>query len=245
MSLAQRIDDGLDDWVRKQKERKYVSKWGTYYPSEVPYCYRQIYFARHFSKPPELSMLQRQVVGDILHEHYVEPAIKEIFPNAKRLNSERDFTLTLDWKRKIFIRGRADHYIHLREDDRTFMVEVKSVANLFASKHANLWAYEMQVMPCMVGLQTEEWCLLFMSRSVGSHRTYDFELDEDKLNEAIQRIVDVHGYHERGEIPPPEGLINPVFQKTLKTRTKFWRCEYCSFPQECAALERALKTEED
>ena len=239
--IAREIDKKFDDYIRSKQRKSRPVRYGIYYPTEVPLCYREIYYRRELVKNFPIELQRKGVIGTILHEHYVKPAIKHIWPDAIERKPERDFNVIVNWKKKIFIRGRGDHLIHLQEGDRRFYVEVKTVANLFAEKE-DTWQYEMQVQPCLIGLMADDWYLMVISRQAGSHRTYLYEHDPEVLEEAFERICTVHDFLDKNIIPPAEGLTNPRFRKTMaRGKIKFWKCNYCLFSKECAGWEDTLR----
>lgn len=243
MSVAQFIDDTIDDWVIDTRPAWDIQHKHYYSPSKIHYCYRWQHFDKALTKPYDITLTRKGLIGDLIHKYYILPALREkLWPDAHEIKTERDLTLIVDLERRIFIHGRADQLLHLKDPKLgAFVVDVKSIANLFALQ-SDITNYKMQLMPYFVGLKVETGFIVFVSRSTGAHRTYKVDYDHDIMKEVVNRVLTSHTHFEKEEMPPAEGLTNPRFRKNMKGgKIKFWHCSYCPWSKECTIFEEALR----
>lgn len=247
MSIVKEIDDAIDEYVELLNPMRKVQKDNYFSPSKIINCFRWQSLEKSMKKPAELSLKKKGLVGELLHQHYILPAIKHAWPNAQELKTERDLTIIVDLERQIYINGRADGLVHLqdRTTKKRFVVEVKTVANLFAER-ADIFDYKAQIMPYYTGLMVDTGYLIVVSRSTGANRTYEIPYDHDIMTWVVNRVLTSYDYIEKKELPPPEGLTCPRFRKNMRGgKIKFWHCGYCPYPKECADFEEELKVSEE
>jgi hypothetical protein len=243
MNIIEEMSEAIDKYVLSHQRPPYLQKNNYFSPSRITNCHRWQMFEKTMVKPKtDIALMRKGFVGELLHEHYILKAIQYIWPDAIELFCERDLTLLVDLEKQIFISGRCDGLVFLKNKKfGRFIVEIKTVANLFAAKE-DIFDYKAQMMPYMAALAVDKAFLIVVSRSTGAHRVYLIRYDHEIFTWVVERVKTTYGYLERGELPPPEGLIDPRFQKVMaRGKIKFWQCGYCPYSEECAAFEKNLR----
>lgn len=125
MEIAPMIMEGIA-LTENDKKRQI----GVYYPSELPYCMRKVYYAYIDEQKHDLETLKNFAVGSAYHS-VVQKALTfyaKAHPEIKLVNEAEG----IEWRyseRDIELHGRPDVVI-VTPDGKTHIVEIKSIATL-------------------------------------------------------------------------------------------------------------------
>ena len=126
------------------------------------------------------------------------------------------------------IHGRADAIVRL--DGETYVVEFKSINRYaFENKLSTPQPEHLQqVQLYMHFFKIPKGILIYESKDTQDIKEFVVEYDKDLVGKVLGEFDHIHGFVERGVIPPKPKDIES------------WRCEYCCYRQTCAKVEQGL-----
>lgn len=209
------IDEIIDEALKRESKPR---KIGHYYVSEIPYCLRKTWY--RFKDPIETDKPTARIYqrGTLLH-NWIADILKNS-SSVKVLFNERSIIIPV--KRGILLRGRLDDFIRIEGKKDSFVVEVKTTANIEFTKEPSR-EHIYQIMPYIMVEECKGIIVYVDARNLQT-KEFIIDFDWDVWEEIKKRTVELHDHLTRDILPPPE-------MKGDKERG--WQCDYCAYREKC------------
>ena len=219
IDLSALIDAYLERKVRPREI-------GSYWPSEIPYCIRQLYFRYTYPKPWPREKVRLFRSADKAHRFIA--AVLSHADGIELVESEKEFSLIYD---EFSINGRIDDLIWTKSkqfvESPLVPIEVKTISGKWADmeKLEVKREHAMQLMPYLKATRTPVGIVWYLSRDDFRDRWFEVRYSEELMDQVVHRARDLHKHLTKEIIPPAEA-------KSAEGRG--WECKFCLWSDECA-----------
>ncbi len=207
----------IDNHLKRERKPKGI---GRYYPSEVGYCLRKVFYSYKYPKEIKPDLLKIFEMGNIVHDFVVEVLESEKNSHVELLKSEFPFKEEID---DFIISGRIDNLILLKKNGKKILVEVKSTSDIGyieSPKPHNV--IQLQLYMHYMGIK--DGILLYVGKKDLQSRVFTVEYDEKEAKKIIKRFKKLHGKLTKNEVPDPEGRM---------FKDMDWMCRFCEYKDRC------------
>lgn len=207
----------IDNHLERERKSK---KIGRYYPSEVGYCLRKVFYSYKYPKEVKPDLLRIFEMGNIIHDFVVEVLESEKNSHVELLKSEFPFKEEVD---DFLISGRIDNLILLKSDNKKILVEVKSTGDIGyveGPKPHNV----IQLQLYMHYLGIKNGILLYVGKKGLQSMVFNVEYDEEEAERIINRFRKLHRSLKEDNAPDPEGRMFDNMS---------WMCRFCEYEDRC------------
>lgn len=216
------FDNAIDNYLRRGVKQKKVGK---YYPSEIGYCLRKLWFSYRYPKETDKELAKVFQMGNLIHDFIVDVLKSEKNPHIELVEKEMPISQEVEG---FMINGRIDNLITLSGSGRKILVEVKSSGSLLMEKPKQEHVFQIQVY--MDILKVNDGVILYVDKSKLRTKAFFLTLDEKVVKEAMARFKNLDYHLKTERIPRPEAKEDP---------SKGWMCSGCEYSKECGH-ERTL-----
>jgi len=203
------ITDIIMRFVRANRKPRVV---GIYYPSELFWCLRKLYYDYTIGKDRDLDAMLKMMAGNLMHS-FISNILKWAVSVGviKSADSEVEYEYEFNG---IKISGKADDIVILSfsDFDEKCVIEVKSVSE-FPDKprieHIAQLNFYLYFNKDAVGY------LLYIKRDDFTMKAYDYKFSEDLFKSLVSRAEKLHSHLISNSLPERE-----VYHGEC------WRCIY-------------------
>jgi CRISPR-associated exonuclease Cas4 len=200
-------------YLKSQKKDRTI---GIYYPSELPWCLRRIYYDYTIGKDKDLESKLVMVSGTLMHS-FISDVLK--FAKSEGIKAEveveYEYEIPIEnkvagsWKKpaggvfNIVISGRADNVILLKtsNSEDTYIVEVKSKSKLPDKprlEHIMQLNFYLHFNPGAKGY------LLYITRDGFNMRAFEVNYNEELFKKLVDRAIILHNHIISNTLPDAE-----------------------------------------
>ncbi len=211
------FDKLIDQYLHREKRPKTV---GRYYPSEIGYCMRKVWFSYKYPMETEKDLIRIFHLGNILHDFIVSVLKSEKNPEVELLETELPFRMSIE---DFIVSGRIDDLVLVKEDNKKFLVEVKStrsVDTITEPVHTHL----VQLQLYMYAMGIHDGIILYIEKNNLHSKAFEVKFDEEIAKQAVNRFKILHRYLKMNRIPEAEAKNNEKIK---------WMCRYCEYKEMC------------
>lgn len=201
------------------KKEFVLRKEGRYFPSEAGSCMRKIWFSYKKPKELDIDVLKIFEMGNLLHGFISDVLKSEKNPHIDLLEKEASFELRVD---DIIIAGRTDDVVLVKSEDKTFIIEVKSIKNINYAEPSE--SHVMQLQIYMHATKIHDGILLYIEKNTLQGKSFIIKYDKMIAEKAFERFKILHECITKNKIPEAEAM--------LKEKDK-WMCRFCNYAEEC------------
>jgi len=227
-------------YLKSQKKDRII---GVYYPSELPWCLRKIYYDYTIGKDKDLESKLVMISGTLMHS-FISDVLKFAKSEGIDAQSEVEYEYEIpvennkvagSWKKpaggvfSIKISGRADNVILLKSenDENTYVVEVKSKSKLPDEprvEHIMQLNFYLHFNPGAKGY------LLYITRDGFNMRAFEVNYNEDLFKKLVDRAIILHNHIINNTLPDAE----------------YWHgeCLKCPYRNICFSVKKSLNSQE-
>jgi len=198
---------------------------GKYYPSELPWCLRKIYYDYTIGKDKDLESKLVMVSGTLMHS-FISDVLKFAKSEGFDVQSEVEYEYEKDG---IVISGRADNVILLRSSNSedTYVVEIKSKSKLPDEpriEHIMQLNFYLHFNPGAKGY------LLYITRDGFNMRAFEVNYSEELFKKLVDRAIILHNHIINNTLPDAE----------------YWHgeCLKCPYRNICFSVKKSLNSQE-
>lgn len=197
---------------------------GRYYPSEVGYCLRRVWYSYTNPKPVAEDKARIFEMGNILHSFMVEVFKSERTPEVELLQEEMPVKLDAG---DFLVSGRVDDLLLVKDAGRPTLVEVKSTSHLgFVSGVQQ--PHMMQLQFYMHATGVHNGVVLYVEKNSLKAKAFEMPYDDRVASDAMARFTLLHRALLDNAVPAPEA----------KQREQLsWQCRFCDYRGECDRQE--------
>lgn len=207
----------IDNHLKRERKPKGI---GRYYPSEVGYCLRKVYYSYKYPKEVKSDLLRIFEMGNIVHDFVVDVLKSEKNPHVDLLKSEFPFKEQIE---DFVISGRVDNLILLKQNGKQILVEVKSTSNIdYIDVPQPHNVIQLQLYLHFLGI--EDGILLYIGKKDLQSRVFTVKYDKEEAEKIINRFKKLHLKLKNNELPDPEGRI---------FKDMNWMCRFCEYRERC------------
>jgi CRISPR-associated exonuclease Cas4 len=219
------FDKLIDQYLHREKRPKSI---GRYYPSEIGYCMRKVWFSYKYPMETEKDLIRIFHLGNILHDFIVSVLKSEKNPEVELLETELPFRMNID---DFIISGRIDDLVLVKEDNRKFLVEVKSTRSVDAITEP-VHTHLVQLQLYMHAMGIHDGIILYVEKNNLHSKTFEVKFDEEIAKQAVQRFKTLHEHLKLNKVPEAEAKNNEKIK---------WMCKYCEYKDRCEFVEESKK----
>ncbi len=179
---------------------------GRYYPSEAGNCVRKIYYSYRTPKETDVEILKVFEMGNLVHGFIVDVLKSEKNSEIELIASEDPFQVKID---NFVVSGRIDDVLLVKADNKLYVIEVKSTADLSYTKEPNE-AHVYQIQLYMHHSKIKEGIILYVEKNTLQAKSFVINYDETKLNEALDRFRLLDNSLRNKILPIPEARKNDL-----------------------------------
>jgi CRISPR-associated exonuclease Cas4 len=198
---------------------------GIYYPSELPWCLRRIYYDYTIGKDKDLESKLVMVSGTLMHS-FISDVLK--FAKSEGIDAQSEVEYEYEYK-GVTIVGRADNVILLKtsNNNNICVVEVKSRSKLPDEpriEHIMQLNFYLHFNPDAKGY------LLYITRDGFNMRAFELNYNEKLFKELVDRAVILHKHLTSNTLPDAE----------------YWHgeCLKCPYRNICFRQKKSLNTQD-
>lgn len=227
-------------YLKSQKKDRII---GIYYPSELPWCLRKIYYDYTIGKDKDLESKLVMISGTLMHS-FISDVLKFAKSEGIDAQSEVEYEYEIpvennkvagSWEKpaggvsSIKISGRADNVILLKSenDENTYVVEVKSKSKLPDEprvEHIMQLNFYLHFNPGAKGY------LLYITRDGFNMKAFEVNYNEDLFKKLVDRAIILHNHIINNTLPDAE----------------YWHgeCLKCPYRNICFSVKKSLNSQE-
>jgi len=227
-------------YLKSQKKDRIIGK---YYPSELPWCLRKIYYDYTIGKDKDLESKLVMVSGTLMHS-FISDVLKFAKSEGIDVQSEVEYEYEIpienikvagSWKKpaggvfRVVISGRADNVILLKSGngEDTYVVEVKSKSKLPdepSIEHIMQLNFYLHFNPGAKGY------LLYITRDGFDMRAFEVNYSEELFKKLVDRAIILHNHIINNTLPDAE----------------YWHgeCLKCPYRNICFSVKKSLNSQE-
>ncbi len=207
----------IDKYLAREFRPK---KTGRYYPSEIGYCIRKIFYSHKMPRATEAELLRIFEAGNKIHEFITDVLKSEKTPEVKFIDCERPIEIV---GKDFVIAGRTDDIIVVKLDNEEHIVEVKSTKRLREEPQKSHIA-QLQLYMHATGIQKS--ILLYVQKDNLQSNYFELEYNKKEIEKIMKRFEKLHYFIKNNVLPEAEAKLD------LDTK---WLCRYCPWQTECEA----------
>jgi CRISPR-associated exonuclease Cas4 len=183
-------------YLKSQKKDRIIGK---YYPSELPWCLRKIYYDYTIGKDKDLESKLVMVSGTLMHS-FISDVLR--FARSEGIDAQSEVEYEYE-KDGVIISGRADNVIILRSenDNYTYVVEIKSKSKLPDEPRIE---HIMQLNFYLRFNQDAKGYLLYITRDGFNMRAFEVNYNEELFKKLVDRAVILHKHLINNTLPDAE-----------------------------------------
>jgi len=207
----------ISNYLSRETREKKV---GRYYPSECGSCLRKVWYSYKNPKEVDKELMKVFEMGNIIHGFIVEAIKSEKNPHVELIETEAPFQFR---EGNITVSGRIDDVVLVKLNGKKYIVEVKSTAGLkWTNEPTESHVFQLQLY--LHNKKIEDGIILYIEKNTLQCKPFEVKYDEEKAQEAINRIKALHQFLVEDVMPEPEA----------KTKEKMqWQCKMCQYEKEC------------
>jgi CRISPR-associated exonuclease Cas4 len=227
-------------YLKSQKKDRIIGK---YYPSELPWCLRKIYYDYTIGKDKDLESKLVMVSGTLMHS-FISDVLKYAKSEGINVQSEVEYEYEIPLEDvkvagslkkpaggvfSIVISGRADNIILLKSSNSedTYVVEVKSKSKLPDEprvEHIMQLNFYLHFNPGAKGY------LLYITRDGFNMRAFEVNYNEELFKKLVDRAIILHNHIINNTLPDAE----------------YWHgeCLKCPYRNICFSVKKSLNSQE-
>ena len=211
----------LDKYVASEPWKR---KIGRYYPSEVGYCKRKIFYSILMPKEKDPRVLKILAMGNVIHDFIAKVLKSEKTDEDVALVAE-EMPFLLE-RNGYVISGRIDDLFLVRKGTKLMLLEVKSTKNIewIRAKGEANDSHIDQITLYMYALDIRNGGILYVNKEDLDTVFIDVEYDIERVAKILQKFDDVHQHLVTHTLPPKEAQENPKMR---------WQCQFCEYREEC------------
>jgi len=215
----------IDQYLHREMRPKRI---GRYYPSEIGYCLRKVWFSYKYPKETEKDLIKIFHLGNLVHDFVVNVLKSEKNPEVELLEAEMPFKINTN---EFTISGRIDDLILVKENNKKFLVEVKSTRSIDAiTEPSPTHIFQLQLY--MDALNIHDGIVLYIEKNNLQSKGFEVKYEESKAKEAMKRFNILHQCLVSNVVPEPEARKNKKMN---------WMCRYCEYRDRCDFIEESKK----
>ncbi len=223
------MDDGIidvdvgaiiDSYLEEEKERP--KRTGAYFPSEIGACIRRSYYSYLYPQPTAPSALRIFALGNELHA-FIAEALKAS-EEFSRVEDEKPIRIDYaDEETNFSIFGRIDDYVVTKKDNKTILIEAKSVGDVNKVNEPEK-KHVMQLMLYLKAEAADYGLLVYADKKNLQIRQFKVSFSEQAYAKIIERFKDLDFHLKNKKLPPAEYYFNEEL---------VWQCKYCPYYDRC------------
>lgn len=238
---ADSVGEIVDLWLEAMRGERRPRTPGQYYISEIPKCYRQVWFS--WFNQPEFpvetlrsfhlgNIIQDNVVWPALQwfqEHHQKPSDMLIDEYKKKGWTQREgwLSLSLEDQPSVQARGRWDFMFIHRDQD--IMIELKTQKAKSEIKYSPNGEHIMQTMAYVHAEHRQHNGISYFNKiDLNYSPTFWFRYDENCMKLFFQRLR--HHHHCIFNKVMPEAEARYI-------QSRRWACRYCEHSEQCDGVE--------
>jgi len=203
------ITDIIMRYIRANRKYRAI---GVYYPSELFWCLRRVYYDYTIGKDRDLETILKMMAGSVTHN-----MIAEILKWASSVGAVKSVDTEIGCEYEfngIKIAGRVDEVvvITLSDFDEKCVVEVKSVSGLPDKPRME---HIGQLNFYLYFNRDAKGYLLYINRSDFSMKSFEYRYDENLFAQLLSRAEKLHRHLVSGVLPDRE-----------VSHGECWKCVY-------------------
>jgi CRISPR-associated exonuclease Cas4 len=174
---------------------------GIYYPSELPWCLRRLYYDYTIGKDKDLETNLLIVSGVLMHS-FIASVLE--WASRKKLVIESQSEVSVGYTLEgISIIGKADDMVRIKLGDEPvdYLIEVKSKSKLPDKPRLE---HIMQLNFYLYFYPESKGCLLYITRDGFNMRAFETNYSEKLFKELIDRALILHKHLINNTLPEPE-----------------------------------------
>lgn len=206
---------------------------GSYYSSTIGNCFRKEFL--NFYRKTSLSLRSQKVFhgGDLFQDHFVDEVLH--WQYGDKHVAERSFTLLLeDGDDRVFIRGRVDGMVYMKEKTQDVPIEIKSQYGYLSKKSKPSWWHVFQLYTYMMAFGSDHGYFIYGERAFNPSeyapyvtKTFRVDFEESKWSELKARVWYLHRCLKNNVLPVAEGRQNKEIKRLCKYCQHRTICEFC------------------
>jgi len=203
------ISDIIYRFIRANKKPRII---GTYYPSELFWCLRRVYYDYTISRDRDFEAILKMIAGNVVHN-----VIADILKWASSVGAIKDVDVETKYEYEfngIKISGKVDDIIvaTFSDFDEKYIVEVKTVSELPDKpriEHLGQLNFYLYFNTDATGY------LLYIRRDNFSMKSFKHRFNRDLFNRLLQRAEKLHNH-----------LLNNTLPEREINHGECWKCVY-------------------
>lgn len=218
MEFPELLEKIIEDFLEREVREHQI---GVYYPSEINYCLRRLYFMYKKPKKFDIATLKVLESGNIFHTWFQDVLLKAYLSDKI---CSFDYEGCLEHKvNDIVIKGRYDDIIALNFNNEKIILEIKTAKRInFIDKPKEHHVSQLNFYLTMCKLK--KGYIIYIDRSTLQHKMFEIEQSDELMKKMEKRALLLHKHLIEGKIPFEEGKI----EKGMR-----WNCDYCNYKAEC------------
>ncbi len=168
--------------------------------------------------PSKLKIFE---IGNILHEF-----IMQVFKNEKNISFVKFVSSELPFKmqqKDFTISGRLDDVVVAKEDDKTAIIEVKSIRDVRTATTPNK-NHVMQLQFYMHATGIRNGILLYVDKTNLKTKSFEVPYDEKHSLDILKRFSALHEMLKKDVLPIDEAK---------QSKDTLWMCNMCEYRAKC------------
>jgi len=227
-----------------KRSEGYVRPINIVKPSSIGECLRKQYFDdAGMGEKPDDKLLQIFAHGNLIHDQFIYPVLKEWAERKKNLVFINEYPLLCNYVYKdtvLQIKGFVDDLLmETRPDEITFTpIEAKSIGDRFFRLREPDYTHQIQVQMYMELLDAEEGYVLYVHKGTLASKSFLIKRSRKIFEEVMKRAERLYDCKKEGTIPEAEAMIH---------KEDFWfkkKCDWCPYLEFCKSQEQGeIKSE--
>lgn len=211
----------LKDFLEREMRERVI---GVYFPSEINYCLRRLYFMYKKPKKFDIETLKIFESGNIFHSWFQNVLLKAYLKDEIH---SFDYEVPLEHKvGDVTIKGRPDDIITVSLGGEKLIIEIKTARSIkMIDKPKEHHASQLNFYLTVFGVKNGY--IIYIDRSNLQHKIFQMEQSDDMMKKIEKRALLLHKFLVEDKVPFEEGKI----EKGMR-----WNCDYCNYKTECLEL---------
>lgn len=249
LDIAAMVHEGID-LIPNEKPKRI----GVYYPSELSYCQRKLYYSYLEKGKADLRGKLNLATGSAFHkviQDALEAYVKK-HPELKLMNEPTDIDRIYKIREDIELHGRPDSIL-INEKGETVVIEIKSHANFKYLKegpeHSHIDQMNYYLRPTANMPITAEGRILYVNKMKRTRYNQDsykemlefpgYHFDIGIFNLMTKKAIGLHEALLKREVPMPDGYLRGG---TMDNECRF----LCNYREKCydAIMARQISAKE-
>ncbi len=207
----------LDEYLKRPMRPREI---GRYYPSEIGFCLRKIWYGYRNPVPISPEVLKIFEAGNVMHDFVATVFSSPRQKAVELLVEEMPFKME---KPEYTISGRVDDIVIAKVNGEELLIEVKSSAAIKWTKTPQTW-HVSQLQLYMHATGVHKGAILYVEKNTLDSKIFEINYSKEEADKVIARFDTLHKHLIAQTIPEPEARQN---------KNMSWMCKKCDYRKQC------------